>query len=127
MIYQVIYKTPESIGTGYYYSEVYVGEHDNVVAGFISEYIGYQFSNHLLRRSVGWVHTHPKCNCHIGDDFSSTDKWLTNLPGIKQCYLATSDGTVLKYASDEGVTKLEIGGEIRLRPSNAHRPMKALA
>ncbi len=47
--------------------------------------------------SRAFVHTHPHCPNHKGEDFSDQDKMLGKLPGISTVYLGTPKGMLYSY------------------------------
>lgn len=85
-------------GKKYFYPYIFTGMHDNVILGFIDGYLGLPRVNFIgmSLRPMSFAHTHPRCDCHRGDVFSSADEFLTKLPGIKFVYLGTPNGTTMR-------------------------------
>ena len=101
----------------YAYGDIYKGGHNDVVYAFIKE--RYLFSSmsakkitkknkYILRvtinRQYAFVHTHPHCILHEGEEFSPEDKSLVNKYGMFYCYLGTPLGKLLRYGTGKVMT-----------------------
>ena len=95
----------------YIYTKVDVGGHSNVVWSFIKQrYLiaAPKFTSSFKKRNrikdikykarYAFVHTHPYCNGHDGNNFSPQDKSLVTRYGMTACYVGTPEGKLLKYA-----------------------------
>ena len=94
-IYKITYIKNFAINTRYFYPNSIIGQHDNLVAGFISGYLLLPRINQGVILKVelyAWVHTHPLCKCHLGNQFSKPDIALTFLPSIRYCYVGIPYG-----------------------------------
>ena len=105
-------------GQDYYYFSVLVcGGHANVLPHVFLTYSTGNYRNYdrfdsvligaekiLLSNpvSVAFVHTHPSCECHRGNQFSDVDKWIVDsdvFPNIESIYLGTPSGQMIRYDS----------------------------
>ena len=99
-----IYKTKVNNTAMYFYLNESPGAHDNIVKHAIFDYVvglicDYKrgFVKVITFRPTAFVHTHPSCACHVGDDFSKQDKFLTLLPGVTTVYLGSPKGILYGY------------------------------
>jgi hypothetical protein len=80
----------------FYYSRPFKGRHTNCIRGTILNGLIAGFRPGARKRA--FIHTHPKCTCHLADVFSWGDRhvhWI--VPGIRSIYLcAPTDPPVLK-------------------------------
>ncbi len=114
--YSVKYNGKNKYVDRYIYTKVDVGAHNNVVWSFIKQrYLiaAPSFSSSFKRRNrikdikykarYAFVHTHPYCDCHSGNIFSSEDKSLVTRYGMTACYVGTPEGKLLKcYKNKNG-------------------------
>jgi hypothetical protein len=114
----------------YLLEDTFIGEHDNVINGLISTYIGLAPALLLTGATISFVHTHPYCTGHEPNEFSGDEgdtageiigealkrilsgEGLSNfgdylgdqqvpwLPGVERMYLASPDRGEL-YACDK--------------------------
>lgn len=105
----------------YTYFESSPGGHDNVVFNAILDYgVGVVINVEDWNLEMGtilpkaFVHTHPSCTCHIGEEFSDPDKMLTSIPGIDIVYLGTPDGMLYSYDKVNG--KVTVSAEMPVAP-----------
>ena len=96
-----------------YFDTMDVGGHSNVVLNAINDYgvavfakFDWLNSKFYVGTPTAFVHTHPSCTCHVGEEFSDQDKWLTNLPGISTVYLGTPNGMLYSYDGSNDSTYL---------------------
>ena len=99
-----IYEATIDGKTKYFYFESRAGGHDNVIFNAIFHYNkGSYFENKNWNADVdnvvckAFVHTHPKCPGHDGENFSDPDIILGKLPGISEIYLGTPTGMLHAY------------------------------
>ncbi len=99
-----IYKTKVNDTAMYFYLNESPGAHDNIVKHAIFDYVVGLIGDYkrgyvkvISFRPTAFVHTHPSCACHVGDDFSKQDKFLTLLPGISTVYLGSPKGVLYGY------------------------------
>lgn len=99
-----IYKTKVNTTAMYFYLNESPGAHDNIVKHAIFDYVFGLACDYkrgrgkvISFRPTAFVHTHPSCACHVGDDFSKQDKLLTLLPGVTTVYLGSPKGILYGY------------------------------
>lgn len=86
-------------GSFYFLGDIFEGAHDNVVFEFTTNYMKGLTSS--FGNIVGFIHSHPKCSCHVGDEFSDTDLQLLNLPRIYTLYLVRDDNVLVRRKRGE--------------------------
>ncbi len=71
--------------TGYFFSKPFIGRHNNCILKALLHGI---FGSYKKAKRLAFIHTHPKCKCHVPDQFSWGDKHVHMIaPGIKNVYL----------------------------------------
>ena len=68
----------------YFYSTIRTGEHNNVVSVMFKKYLR---SIQAGLNVYAFVHSHPACDCHLNHIFSSEDRLIFGLPGVRKVYL----------------------------------------
>ncbi len=104
-----IYEVEMGGARRYMFLEAKPGGHSNVLYNVIAKYgMGLIAETSASGVDLGtvkpcaFVHTHPSCICHIGEDFSDVDIKLTNIPNIDAVYLGTPKGILYKYTQSDG-------------------------